>query len=73
MIYHTQEYKQGDRVAFIPLHANNDINHRDVKQGTLDHNDHINAYIRFDGEVSLTPISMDMIQKIHDDENTSTR
>lgn len=47
------EFQPQDRVAYVPTHANGDINHPDVEYGTVSSVGTIgNVFVRFDKHVA---------------------
>jgi len=46
------QFKRGDRVAYIPLHADGDINHEDVEYGEVSS---VGTYVfvKFDKQVAI--------------------
>jgi hypothetical protein len=71
MVYVTQEYKQGDRVAYIPIHAEGDITHKDVEQGEIVSVNHLYIFVRFDNQVTPKACSPTNIVKLNDQTTTT--
>jgi hypothetical protein len=72
MIYTTQEYKAGDRVAYVPLHAEGDLTHKDVEQGFITSVNHLYIFVRFDNKVTPQACQPSSLVKI-DNEPTTTQ
>jgi len=60
----TQVFKQGDRVAYIPPHAQGDITHRDVEQGEITSINYLYIFVRFDNTVTPKACNPENIVKL---------
>lgn len=48
----SKDFEAGDRVAYIPTHADYDITHPDVEWGTVCSVNDKNVFVKFDWQVS---------------------
>ena len=46
-----EDFKEGDRVVYVPIHAHGDIGHKDVEHGTVSSINEKNVFVRFDATV----------------------
>ena len=47
-----ESIRPGTRVAYVPLHAHQDINHPDVERGTVSSHNGKNVFVKFDKQVA---------------------
>lgn len=49
----TYHYQIGDKVYYVPDHANGDIKHKDVEQGTITNIDANYIWVKFPHQLNL--------------------
>jgi hypothetical protein len=47
-----KDFEPGDRVAYIPMHAEYDITHGDVEWGTVSSVNNVNVFVKFDWQIT---------------------
>lgn len=51
-LYHCCEFRPGDRVRFVPLHALEDVDHEDCQDGWVSSQNGVFVFVRFSGDTS---------------------
>lgn len=58
-----QDFKEGDRVAYVPGHAHGDINHNDVERGVVTSHNEVYVFVRFKGITSQACNPNDLVKE----------
>jgi hypothetical protein len=58
------DFKAGDRVLYVPHHANGDTNHPDCERGVVTSTNEVNVFVRYGARTGSQATSPEDLQKV---------